>query len=439
LSRPPPTASRAAPAARAFFVAAVAIGAAAASIVLPANLAAQVQPVSETAATEARRLADVERDMEHERQRRAALERRSAGLDHDVDKLRADLIAAARAAQQGEADLSRLEARLRELVADEGRLSADLARRHTQIVALAGALERLSRHPPEALFVAPGDPIDVMRGGLLLRTALPRVRAASEKLRGELETLATLRHEIAAQRIRQEAAVVSLGRERRQLDDLMRRKAALRQETVEETRRLVRRLDELAASASGLREFLQRLETDRPARDAPPPGLAPLAPATVVPRGPATGTEDAAPPAPRSIARARGLLTMPAAGRLVERFGEATPGGSLRGLTLRTRPEAPVVAPYDGRIAYAGPFRGYGLILIIDHGEGYHSLLAGLGRLDGVVGQAILAGEPVGMMSPGAASAGEGADPQLYVELRHNGQPINPLPWLAQGKEKVSG
>src|SRR3546814_13099052 len=110
------------------------------------------------------------------------------------------------------------------------------------------------------------------------------------------------------------------------------------------------------------------------------------------------------------------------------------PGSTDKCISIRARPVAQVVAPFDGKIAYAGPFRGYGLILIIDHGGRYHTILAGFDRIDAVVGQWVLAGEPVARM--GAAAAG---NPELYFELRRTGQAINPLPCLATTDEKVRG
>jgi septal ring factor EnvC (AmiA/AmiB activator) len=127
-------------------------------------------------------------------------------------------------------------------------------------------------------------------------------------------------------------------------------------------------------------------------------------------------------------------MVVPASGTLVGRFDETNRLGiTSKGLTFETRPGAQVVAPFDGRIVFAGPFRGYGQILIIKHSDGYHSLLAGLGRVEGSVGQWLVAGEPVGVMADGTDK------PRLYLELRHNNQPINPLPWLAIRDEKVSG
>jgi septal ring factor EnvC (AmiA/AmiB activator) len=121
-------------------------------------------------------------------------------------------------------------------------------------------------------------------------------------------------------------------------------------------------------------------------------------------------------------------------GRLVRRYGDADElGQTNHGLVLEARPGAQVVAPFDGRIMFAGPFRGYGQILIIEHGDGYHSLLAGLERIDGAVGQWLVAGEPVAAMKTGEAK------PRLYLELRRNGQPINPLPFLATREGKGTG
>jgi septal ring factor EnvC (AmiA/AmiB activator) len=112
---------------------------------------------------------------------------------------------------------------------------------------------------------------------------------------------------------------------------------------------------------------------------------------------------------------------------VIQRFGAVDALGAVaRGLTVETRLEARVVAPFDGKIVFAGPFRSYGLLLIITHGEGYHTLIAGLSRIDAQVGQWLLSGEPVGV------AGGEGAEKStVYVELRHDGEPINPSPWFA--------
>ena len=138
--------------------------------------------------------------------------------------------------------------------------------------------------------------------------------------------------------------------------------------------------------------------------------------------------------AQKPFTRAQGDMAMPARGRVTVKFNQTNEVGSpSKGISIETRSNGQVIAPYDGQVVFSGPFRGYGLLLIIEHGEGYHTLLAGMARIDSTVGQHVLTGEPVGVMGQ---SEGK---PLLYVELRHNGQPVNPLPWLTARKAKVSG
>ncbi|CAA7612428.1 Membrane-bound metallopeptidase [Candidatus Terasakiella magnetica] len=136
----------------------------------------------------------------------------------------------------------------------------------------------------------------------------------------------------------------------------------------------------------------------------------------------------------KPFSQAMGKLPYPARGKVVLGYGQANDVGHVtKGVTIRTRKLAQVIAPYDGQVVFAGPFRGYGLLLIIEHSEGYHTLLAGMAEVDCTVGQRLLAGEPVGVMGQ------DETNPDLYVELRHNGQPVNPLPWLTAHKSKASG
>ena len=169
-------------------------------------------------------------------------------------------------------------------------------------------------------------------------------------------------------------------------------------------------------------------------RQQPLPRAAPDAPAVEAALPPPAPLDPGKPASLRPFAKARGALLVPASGPIMRHFGENDElGVASKGLTFETREGAQVVAPFDGRVLFAGPFKGYGQILIIEHGDGYHSLLAGLDRIEGTVGQWLVAGEPVGTMPRGDVK------PHLYLELRQNGQPINPLPWLATRDEKVSG
>ena len=128
-----------------------------------------------------------------------------------------------------------------------------------------------------------------------------------------------------------------------------------------------------------------------------------------------------------------GSLVMPVAGPIIGHFDQLAASGSReKGILIQAQPGATVLAPFDGQVVYRGPFRSYGEILIIQHSGGYHSVLAGLGRSDAAVGQWVLAGEPVGMMgSP------QDGNTRLYVELRRDGHPIDPAPWLGKTDTNV--
>ncbi|MFN0116423.1 MAG: murein hydrolase activator EnvC family protein, partial [Paracoccaceae bacterium] len=139
------------------------------------------------------------------------------------------------------------------------------------------------------------------------------------------------------------------------------------------------------------------------------------------------------PPAPPPIQASAprplpsGGRALPVAGRITREFGEAGAAGPARGITFSAQPGARVVSPCSGRAVFSGPFRSYGLLLIVECGEGHHFVLAGLDRLDLTVGTRVLAGEPVGILGEG-----EGRRGSLYLELRRSGQPVDPRPWFAQ-------
>ena len=124
------------------------------------------------------------------------------------------------------------------------------------------------------------------------------------------------------------------------------------------------------------------------------------------------------------FAKAKGSLPLPARGTIITHYGtQKVEGSSSKGMTLATRNQAQVISPFDGAVVFAGPFRGYGNMIIIEHGEGYLSLLSGLENIDVELGQMLLAGEPVGQM-PNHDRA------ELYIEIRKDNQPINPAAWF---------
>ena len=345
----------------------------------------------------------IESEIDKGRERRDALDARSGEIGEAISSLQVALIAAAAKAQQMEDVVSGLETRLSALAAEERAKASRLNERRAVLAATLGALARLGRRPPEAL-VASGSGIDIVRGSILLAGAAPELGAEALALGAELRALDLLRHDIDDERSALLTARRALDKEQRAIERLIRRKSQAHRQTLGERTAESQRLAALAAEAADIRALLSKLQA---------------------------AAAEAAP----DFAAARGTMPFPARGRLATRFGEPTAFGTpSRGVSVETQPGAQVIAPHDGRIVFAGPFRSYGQLLIIAHGERYHTLLAGLSRVGGVVGQWVLAGEPVGRMSED-----EGAKPLLYVEVRRDGEPINPSAWLAASDGKVSG
>ena len=411
-----------------------------------------------------KRLEDVERALEKQRGHGEHLKQQARGLERELERLQQDLVVAARAVQEYEGEATALETQLRELTATERKRLAVLGQNRMQVGQVLAALGRIARYPPEALIAQPTSPADTVRGAILLRAAVPEIERRAHELKEQLAALSEARGQIVARRRQLAALSESLDKETRRLNGLLARKSEVKRSAESESEITADRIRVLAEEADSLRDLLAKLEEERRRHDeakaqagakaqksvtrptspqpSPPLGSAGESPARsplgAEREGPAEREGEVAfnrAVASRPITEARGKLRLPAIGRISGQYGQPLESGlSRKGIDIETRAQAQVVAPYEGRIVYAEKFRGYGQLLIIEHGEGYHTLLAGLDRLDGSVGQRVVAGEPVGVM--GRPESGHSI---LYVELRRHGQPINPLPWLAAHEAKVSG
>jgi len=375
-------------------------------------------PVASASAQDKHDLEKIEREIEASQKQREALDQERRTLEKGVSTLRRNLIRAARTAQEQESVLSRLEAKLPELKETAAERHRALNDRRQQMTGTLAALERLSRSPPQALLLSNAEPLNIVRSALLLRAALPHLRARAVALRQDLSEITTVRTELENRQRKIKSATATLDTKRNRLNALMVHKAVERRRMIKATRQVDNRLASLSERAESLRELFAHLQ--KAARPKPKPEL----------RRPQTASLPDA-----SIAKLDfGTMTQPARGKLVERFGQDTKtGSSAKGATFETRLRAQVVAPFDGKVVFAGPFKGYGQILIIQHGDAYHTLLAGMRRVDATLGQLLLAGEPIGVM--GSQEAGT----RLYVEVRRKGQPVNPLPWFTAARDKVRG
>jgi septal ring factor EnvC (AmiA/AmiB activator) len=404
---------------------------------VPALLAAALLCASASAEESPEdRLKGVERAIDQGRVQADAAAKAADALTAEVAALKDQSVTAASAIETHEATLASIEAQRAALAADARAKNAALAQQGDREKVLLSSLVQVAEAPPESFLFAPAPPLQTFRAALLMGRAVPAIEARSAMLKTDIQSVQTLQSAITDTEHRYQQERQTLADEQARLQQLIARKAVLQQAASRTADDHRRRLVVLAAQAGTLRELVDRIEAERrkeeaeraqpPAEREPHDAIAVVAPSPVRP-------DPTAPPHPRHFDEAKGAVVYPVTGSLIGRFGAADANGSQsRGVTFETMPGAQVVAPFDGQVEFAGPFRGYRQILIIAHGDGYHSLLAGLDRLESSVGEWLVAGEPVGTMEDGTDK------PRLYLELRHNNQPINPAPWFTTRVEKVS-
>ncbi|MCP5367626.1 MAG: peptidoglycan DD-metalloendopeptidase family protein [Hyphomicrobiales bacterium] len=392
---------------------------------LAAGAGAQEQPPDPS-----KKLRAVESELQRSARKRQVLEQQKKGLTADVRKLTADLVTVARRIQNRENAADALEDRIAGLDGEEKALRADLEARRAQFAVTIAALQRIARLPPEAMVAMGSQPTDTVRGAILLRAVLPQIEGEARKLRHSLARLDNLRMDAASQRGLLADQLENLQSDRAGLAALLAQKKRQVAIVTRRSRDEAHRSRKLAGRAKGLHDLLRDIERERQKqRDA----AAKAKPAEDGQDWTARTAMAAAAVPP--ITGAKGRLVSPVAGRVVEEYGQSTAEGmTSKGIRIATRAGAQVVSPYGGRVVFAGAFRRYGQLLIIEHGEGYHSLLAGMARIDCVIGQQVIPGEPVGVM--GGADA---ENRSLYLEFRRTGQPINPLPWMAARGGRTSG
>ncbi len=376
------------------------------------------------------KIKQVEKAIEEGEKRSQYLKKRAANLKNDISKAGRDRINIAYSVQNLEQRLSKLEIEIHDLNSAENEKRKLLAARRVQFAGVLMALQRISRLPPEAVIVYPAGATDLIRTAILLKSAVPKIEKQANRLREDLVALAATRDLISSRKLQLKVTGLEFNKKRKILDKLIRLKDKQHKYTISKRRKAASKVKSLNSKVKNLRELFEELEEERQIKSAK----------KILSRKRGTGTnKDSVPNKTpernvrlarpfnlKPFALSRGSLRYPAVGRISARYGEMVRRGiTHKGLTIETRASAQVVAPHNGKVVFAGNFRGYGQLLIIDHNEGYHSLLAGMARIDGAKGQYLLSGEPVGVM--GTPKKGK---PSLYIELRRNNQPINPWPWL---------
>jgi septal ring factor EnvC (AmiA/AmiB activator) len=409
-------------------------------------------PQTTTASPDAIRQREQELEATRAQQKSAAelqekLKADIAAIGQDRSKLNAQLIDIAAQVRGVETRIGDAEARLRPLDTSEQQIRNSLDSRRSEIVEVLAALQRAGRRTPPALLVRPEDALQSLRTAMLLGSVVPELRVRAVKLAGDLTDLVTLRKTIATERDRLAVDRDKLRDDQTRLaalvDERQRKQSSIEKDMETEGARAIA----LSRQVDSLQGLIAKMELDlKSAAKAAATASLQGAPATVNGKPNLGALKDSARLSPAiAFASAKGLFAMPVNGVKIRDFGGSDgAGGAEKGISLATRPGSQVTTPCDGWVVYAGPFRSYGQLLILNAGGGYHVLIAGMERISVNIGQFVLTGEPVatmGTMSQVASIlATNASQPVLYIEFRKDGTPIDPGPWWAANEgEKVRG
>ncbi len=424
----------------------------------------QVQSQQTQSKAEAeKKLRETQKALEKAQKKQKGIQTSIGSIEKERARLNKLLIQTARSVQESEAALTKIENRLGELREQKNIIQGSIAQRNETISGLLAAMQRMGRQPPPVMTTHHDDALKMVRSAMLLATVFPQINSQVQRLSGELTDLVRILTDINSQVVTRRKKVALLAKEKTRINELIETKKATilsKQTELADIRKdaqtyaqevttlneLIAKLDERVSQSesAGLKRYETELARETENRDT---GLQPKVEAESNTRTAAIVRPGRIKPA-LPFDKAKGLLPVPVIGKRLKSYGSSTEYGSQsEGISVQTRANAQVTSPSDGWVVYAGPFRSYGQLLIMNAGGGYHILLAGMNNIYVKVGQFVLAGEPVATMG-GLQANYDNTDlnnneaenrPVLYIEFRKNGSPVDPDPWWAKGSEKAQG
>jgi murein hydrolase activator len=339
------------------------------------------------------KLRQVEEQLNEKKQQQDALDTAAREASKGLNDLRQHLILSTQSLQEKENEQETLEDKLDDLTEQITQKSKNADQEKKQLSLMISALVEIASRPPASLFLQDHITSDHIHRSLLLKAILPRLREQAESAARDLAALYDLQSQLAQQKRLVEASQANLQQQQRDLDQLIATRQGFLQRTEEQKAEVTRHLASLSDEARDLRQLMEKVTPQK---------------------------------APKALPNEGFTLKWPVSGNVKRHFGDKDEDGVLsEGLTLIGPSGAPIVAPQAGRVVFAGPFRGYGQIMILQHGNGYHSFMSGFGRIDAEMGQDVAAGEPLGVLP-----LKTGTKPELYFEWRRGEQPVDPMSGL---------
>ena len=357
-------------------------------------------------------LENVERDLEAKKAEIKALEARAESLRKKLQSTQKDLVSVADKITDKERKLNDLEAKIETRTQEQQDIEARLEKDRGSMAAMVLAVERIERVPPEALILKPEAPYKTAQTAMLLQSVLPQIHDRAEGYREDSERLATILKELDADKKSAQVEKAALEKEYASMETLVKERKSMVAKSRSDFDERNQEIKAISQQAASLKELVRKLEEDKKRQST------------------RAAVKKAVYMQPQALPKA-GNAQLPISGYILTGFGETDDiGAKSQGIKVEGRHKGLVVAPMGGRVQFAGHFRNYGQLIIIDHEKGYHSLIAGLDRIDIVVEQVLNAGEPIGLLP----AEQNGDKPVLYFELRKNGKPINPADKIANLK-----
>lgn len=365
-------------------------------------------------------LQKIQQKIKEEQKSHQQLQEKAKSVASEVSLVQKKMVKAASSVQDFEETLNKLEQKLNELKLQETSLKQQFAIKQSQLMKLLSGLQKIAINPPEILIFQTQTPVQTLRSAILLKESCYFLQADTEQLQKDLDMLTSLQAAMRSQTLQIKVASARLETEKENMEKLMKQKFVLQTHFETESNQAKQKSEILGKQAKDLKDLLNQLQKERQQ-------LSQLAK-----RHKPVPIKDIPTISRQSLAfmKSKGNIPLPARGKIIQSYGDILESGlKAKGITMQTRPTAQVVSPFDGTILFAGIFKSYGNLLIIEHGEGFVSLLAGLGQINATVGQTILTGEPIGNMST--------TEPQkLYIEIRQEGEPLNPSEWFFAYQQK---
>lgn len=365
---------------------------------------------------------NVKAELAKKQQETAALEKKSKELNSELGGLKTKLVGTAATLRTTEDKLSDTERELKDLQARKEKTRKTLYKDHDALGGLVAAAGKFQRTPKPQLLLL-GNPLDSARAALVMKDMIPALHGHAEELKTQLAEMARIENDISRRQAEQAQALKKLKGQQEDVASLLKARQDIYEKTEASRRQQERELAALAKEAKTLEELERKLAEKARAEEKAALAAAKKAGASVA-RARTSGSMPSGPLPSRMV--------QPVAGSVHTGFGATDDiGATSEGITFMARAGAMVVTPLAGSVKFAGPFQKYKQIVIIQHANGYHSLIAGLGNIDTVVGAKLDAGEPVG--------TAEKQESKIYYELRRAGEPVNPRQsMVAQRKQDKS-